>query len=652
MCCMVFPLADIGLPAKSVQRSLPGVDVTTLRSERIRPASRSPCFLKYSPLLLAWITLCCVVLTSSEHQLAYASSPHFPPKKEMPATPLISDARKATDSMRTNSLMRSRVFVFLLLVAFCAVWFYVLQARTLVPTDEGRYAEIAREMAASGDFVTPRLNGTKYFEKPPLQAWITALTFKAFGLGEWQARLWTGLCGLFGIALVAYTGRRVFNARTGAYAAMILASSAFWSLAGHVNSLDMGLAAMMSLALCAFLLAQRDQVTPNERRNWMWLCWAGMALAVMSKGLPGVVLPGAVLVLYALLQKDFSLWRRLHLVSGALIFLAITVPWFVLVSIRNPEFPQFFFVHEHFQRFASNVHRREGAWYYFIPLLIGGILPWLGMLPQSLRHGWRKEAGVFQPMRMLLVWSIFIFVFFSLSGSKLPAYILPVFPALALLIARYLDHASHKPIVITAGLLSLCCASVLAFVAKTPTLAHNSYELPLYQQHMPWIATAAACGLAGGLFAVWMARRQREWALLALAVCGFVGVQLVLIGHEPLGRYKAGVAHVPAIQAELGPHTPLYAVGLYEQVLPFYLQRTLTLVENPDEMAPGLEQEPHLWLPTRETFIARWIADRNAGNKALAIMRLDIYADLKNRAIPMRVVAQDPRRIIVSNAPQ
>ncbi|QAU34156.1 glycosyltransferase family 39 protein [Janthinobacterium sp. 17J80-10] len=567
----------------------------------------------------------------------------------MPTNSFFTNGFSAKERPATAELPQSTVVFWLLFLLFCIIWFYTLQARTLVPTDEGRYAEMAREMAASGNFITPRLNGIKYFEKPPLQTWINALTFQAFGLGEWQARLWTGLCGLFGIALVSYTGRRIFNARTGLAAGVVLASSLYWSMSGHLNSLDMGLAAMMALALCSFLLAQQDDTPPRARRNWMLLCWAGMALSVLSKGLIGIVLPGAVLVLYALLQRDFNLWRRLHAGGGLTLFLAITAPWFVLVSIKNPEFPHFFFIHEHFQRFTSNVHRREGNWHYFIPILLAGSMPWLGTLAQGLWHGWRPAPTRFQPGRLLLIWSIFIFAFFSLSGSKLPSYILPIFPALALLIAHHLDRASGKTLAWTAGLFSACCALGLVLVSKVPAMAKNAYELPLYQQNAPWIAAALGVGLAGGLLAVWLARRQRDWALLALAAGGFLAGQLAMLGHEPLGRYKAGIAHVPAIQAALTPDTPLYTVGLYEQALPFYLQRTMMLVGYADEMAFGLQLEPGLWLPNQDDFVARWRADHARGKQAVAILRTNIYTDLQGKGVPMHIIAQDPRRIIVTN---
>ena len=266
-----------------------------------------------------------------------------------------------------RELYKSKAFVWTLLILFLLVWFWMLGARVLVPTDEGRYAEMAREMVATQDWITTRLNGIKYFEKPPLQTWMNAITFELFGLGEWQARLWTGLCGLLGIGLAGYTGTRVFNGRVGYYAALVLASSFFWAGMGHINTLDMGLSGMMTIALCALLMAQRDGASRESQRNWMLLCWAGMALAVLSKGLIGIVLPGAVLVLYTVFARDWAIWKRLHLVKGLILFFAICTPWFVAVSLRNPEFPQFFFIHEHFQRFTSKIHSRTGPWYTSSP---------------------------------------------------------------------------------------------------------------------------------------------------------------------------------------------------------------------------------------------------------------------------------------------
>ncbi|HEX2531764.1 MAG TPA: glycosyltransferase family 39 protein [Burkholderiaceae bacterium] len=544
---------------------------------------------------------------------------------------------------------KAKPFLWILFFFFCIAWFYTLSARTLVPSDEGRYAEIAREMVVSGDWITPRLNAIKYFEKPPLQMWVTALAFKAFGLGEWQARLWTGICGLLGILLTAYAGWRVFGKRVGVAAGLVLASSFAWAALGHFNTLDMGLSGMMTLALCALLLGQRDHATPTVQRNWMLACWTGMALAVLSKGLIGVVLPGTVLVLYTLWSRDWTIWKRLHFGPGLLLFLAIAAPWFVLVSLKNPEFPHFFFIREHFERFASKVHHRYEPWYYFILILSLGIMPWLGMLAQSLWGGLREEAGAFRPKKLLLAWTGFIFVFFSFSDSKLSSYILPIFPALALLIAVYLQTAPVKSWVVTASLVAVSSTALLTFISRVPRLAKHPAEVANYQASQSWIAAAGIVMLVGALFVLWRIRRKRGdlalTATIALAISGFICGQLLLLGTETHGRYRAGLPLVPAIQTELMPDTKIYAVGMYDQTLPFYLRRTMILVEYPDELAFGLRQEPGLWLPTRAAFIEQWKSD----SKSIAVMRPAIFAKLQEQGLPMRILARDTRRVIVTN---
>ncbi|MDB5758412.1 MAG: glycosyltransferase family 39 protein [Burkholderia sp.] len=548
-----------------------------------------------------------------------------------------------------SQLHRSKPLVIFLLVAFCAVWFYALGARTLVPSDEGRYAEMGREMVTTNDWITPRLNGIKYFEKPPLQTWMNALTFKAFGFGEWQARLWTGLCGLLGIALVALAGRRLYGGAVAFSAATVLASSFLWAALGHLNTLDMGLAGMMTLTLCSLLIAQRSDAGPAERRNWMLACWAGMALAVLAKGLIGIVLPGAVLVLYTVLARDWAIWRRLHLVAGLLLFFAITVPWFVLVSLRNPEFAWFFFVHEHLQRFTTKVHHRAGPLYYFIPILALGLMPWLATLPQALWQARRDSAAGFQPKILLATWAVFIFIFFSVSGSKLPSYILLIFPALALLIGCQLQQAGRRSVTICAGMLALFAAAGLALLPKVAAMAGNAYEAPLYRDYSWWVGVTAALVLAGSLVAIWQARRSVQAGMLLLAITGFMAGQMLMLGHEPMGRYAAGVHHLPALRAELTPQTKLYVVGRYEQSLPFYLGRTMTMVQHADELEFGLQQQPELWIPTREAFMQVWLRHHASGTAAVAILSRDAYEQFVKAGLPMRVIGDDPRRVIVSS---
>ncbi|MFZ6847414.1 glycosyltransferase family 39 protein [Undibacterium sp. RuRC25W] len=552
----------------------------------------------------------------------------------------------------TSLPLDSPTILWTVAISFLCIWFYMLGARTLVPTDEGRYAEMAREMLATGDWVTLRLNGIKYFEKPPLQNWMNALTFAAFGLGDWQARLWTGLCGLIGVFSVAYTGRKIFSARIGTIAAIVLGSSFYWAGMGHVNSLDMGLSGMLAITMCGLLLSQHESLSASDRRNAMLVCWAGMALATMSKGLIGFVLPGTVLVIYTLVTRDWLLWTRLYFGRGLLLFFAITAPWFILIAIRNPEHPHFFFIHEHFQRFTSDVHHRSGVWYYFFPFLVLGIVPWLGLLLQGIWTGIKEKKSGFQPLTMLLIWAVFFFFFFSISHSKLPGYILPIFPALALMIAVYIENCKPNALKLAAGLLGLLGVIGLASISKIAHLGKDAYDIPLYANAAPWIATASAIAVIGGVSAWVFAGREKsgkDIAILCLAFGGFLAGQVAFLGHNPFGQYIAGISHVTAIKAELKtPTTPIYAVGRYEQALPFYLQRTMTLVEFPDEMEFGLEQQPELWIPKRNDFVQQWLKHQANHESAVAIVRTDIYQDFQQRHLPMRVIGQDPRRVIIA----
>ncbi|MBV7535693.1 glycosyltransferase family 39 protein [Duganella sp. sic0402] len=551
-----------------------------------------------------------------------------------------------------NDLYNSKKFVWTLAALFALAWLYVLGIRSLVPPDEGRYAEMAREMWASGDWITTRLNGIKYFEKPPLQTWMNALTFSVFGLGEWQARLWTGLCGLGGVLFTGYAARRVFGARAGFYTAVVLGSSLFWIASGQINSLDMGLTGMMSLALGSLLIAQRDDATPDERRNWMLLCWAGMALAVLAKGLIGVVLPGAVLVLYSALSRDLAIWKRLHLAKGLLLFFAIATPWFVLVALRNPEQPHFFFIHEHWERFFLKTHHREGPWYYFLLLLIPGVMPWLGLLPQALLNGARRDAQLrFQPKLLLLVWVLFITCFFSYSSSKLPGYILPVYPALAMLLAIYLEGASRLNRMLAAVLLVLVGLGGLAVIPHMISAAvRHPGERALLEAYQPWVLTAAIIAAAGGALALLHARQlRRDLMVVTLAVASFASVQLILSGFEPYGEVRAGKAMAQKLKPMLKPDTPVYSVHVYEQSMTYYLGHTVTLVDYWDEFTFGLRQQPELSIPDMHGFANRWNAHIARKEQAFAILGLDTYASLKSNGFPMRVVVADTRRVVITN---
>ncbi len=552
--------------------------------------------------------------------------------------------------------MMSRIYdrqLWWLLIAVVLIWFANLEYRTLIKPDEGRYAEIPREMVASGDWVTPRLNGLKYFEKPPLQYWATATAYTVFGEHQWTSRLWTGLTGFAGLLLVWFTGLRLFGREAAFYAVLLLGSSMLYVMMGHINTLDMGVTFFITLGIAAFLLAQQAYGSFDTRReqaaNWMILAWAGMALAVLSKGLMGIVLPGAAVFLYCLVQRDFSVLKRMHWLPGLTVFLLIAAPWFYLVMKANPEFFQRFFIYEHYTRFTTKDLGRYQPWYYFVPILLAGALPWTVLLFDSLFHIGRPAAQSgggkpFNAALFLLIWAVFVYVFFSISDSKLPSYLLPMFPALALLMGRRLVEIRERLLfwyvapVVPVALVFLALGLAVGRFADTPN------QMALYPHYRIWLVTASLFFLAGLLGGMVLLRKSKKpVAVLLIAMSALLATQIGVSGYNTVARERSAKHIAEAIRDQVKPGIPFYSVLTYEQTLPFYLKRTFTLVQYQDEMGFGIKQEPQRWVPTLDAFSKVWAAQP----EALAIMQVQVYPVLQQMGLPMKIIFADTQHIVV-----
>jgi 4-amino-4-deoxy-L-arabinose transferase-like glycosyltransferase len=537
------------------------------------------------------------------------------------------------------------------------VWLGSLGWRHLIPSDEGRYAEIAREMLVSGNWIVPRYNGYLYFEKPPLQMWANALTFQLFGLGEWQARLWTGLTSFFSILLVGFTVYRIWGIRAGTISALVLASSPLWIIGGHFNSLDMGIAFFMSAALCTLILALHAPEESREEKRWMLTCWAMMALSVLSKGLIGIVLPGFVLIVYSITGRDWHSWKRMHWLWGIFLFFLITAPWFVLIAQQHPSFLNFFFIHEHFERFTTNEHQRSAPWFFFIPLLLVGVIPWILHLPRAVLIGFNSRLDLsnsFKPLWLCLTWVVCITVFFSLSNSKLPGYIFPVIPALAILMGYsiwLLLENKHQlnPVGMTIWtaqlfLFGLIFLIGLFFVPKI-ALTGEVYEAQGYAIYAKFIGISLGIGLIGCLLA-WINRQNAIKSILIFSSTMILVALTAGTGHESVGRLLSGFDLAQKAKPLIQKIDPLYGVRILDHTVPFYLEHPLIMVEFKDELAFGISQEPEKWIPTLEEWMALWIANPN--KKEFALMTPHVYQELLQKKLPMEVVAEDPLRIIIS----
>jgi len=527
-------------------------------------------------------------------------------------------------------------------------WFATIQVRPMLDPDEGRYAEIPREMLARGDWITPRFNDLKYFEKPPLQYWATAAVYALFGLSEWTSRAWSVGLAFACLPLVFAWVRRCYGEDAALAALTALAVSPFFIIIGHLNLLDAGFTFWLTAAVLAFTLAQSAGDRSATERRWMLAAWALGALAVLSKGIVVGVLAGGALALYTLIERDARPWRRLHPLSGVPLFALIAVPWFVLVSLRNPSFPGFFFVHEHFTRFLTTVHQRVEPWWYFLPLLLLAVLPWLVPLVRAARAAWSQPAPAarvaaagegrpFRPLRFLLIYAALTLVFFSASGSKLAPYILPVVPVLAAITgacrddpARLARHAARAAV----PLVVLLAAGLLIYSART-----NSY---VPRAALAWALTAVAVALLAAL--VGFRRQMRPVTLvLAAALGASLAWQSLMCAYTLIPPSRSARALARAVQPFVTARTPLYSVGQFRETISPYLSRTLQLVDYEGELRFGQDEEPERRM-TLEQFAARW----SAGGGAVAFFDPEVWDDWRRRGLPGRVLAADNYTVAVS----
>ncbi|HMH27492.1 MAG TPA: phospholipid carrier-dependent glycosyltransferase [Steroidobacteraceae bacterium] len=544
-------------------------------------------------------------------------------------------------NLNVDPSARARWFYWGLAGLLCLVWLATLASRPLFNPDEGRYAEIPREMQSGGDWVIPHLNGLDYIEKPPLQYWATAASYQILGVSEFSARLYTALTALATVALIGFLAARLWGAGAGWRAAAVLAGMFMFVVLGQLMTLDMSLTFWMAGSLAGFLLAQQAQ---SGERGWMLFAWVAAALGVMTKGLVAAAIPAAVLLIYSLWTRDYSPWRKLHIRCGLPLFLAITVPWHLLAAQRLNDFLQFFFIHEHFARYLTPIAERQEPWWFFSWVFLAGTVPWTVPALRVLVSGWRSPRGQFSPTLFLWIWVVFICLFFSISDSKLMPYILPAMPALAVLIGALPLPTLRRDLLITSILTAAAALALGAASFALPKLIPaaspgRAYFLLLARP----VREVAVLLLVSGLF-VWVQKaRDTTRAAAVLGVGWCLAVLLLVRTASLVAPIYSGIDLAAALPASERT-APLYSVRTYDQSLPFYLQRTVMLVGYRGELEYGLRKAPDREIADVAGFLTTW----NSQAKAYAVMDKRTFDSFKERDVPMRIVGQTVGRVMVA----
>jgi len=321
-----------------------------------------------------------------------------------------------------------------ILVLLClALFFSLLGDRPLWDIDEGMHAHTSKVMVETGDWVTPTMNGENFYDKTPLFNWLAAIAFLVFGFTEFAARLPAAVLGMATVLATYILGSKMFDRRVGLLGGVILATSLEFLVMSRVVVHDITLAFTVTLSLLFFWFAFEDE----DRRN-VYLFWfyVSCGFAVLAKGPLGLVLVGLVVGPWLVLRRRLSFVKEMGLWWGTIVFLAVAAPWYVLIMRANADFGVYFFIQQNFMNFASAESRHPEAWHFYLPIVIGGFFPWTAFLPMTVGHGLRIWSEDDRGRLLYLgLWCGMMMLFFSVASSKLPSYILPMFPALALLVA-------------------------------------------------------------------------------------------------------------------------------------------------------------------------------------------------------------------------
>jgi 4-amino-4-deoxy-L-arabinose transferase-like glycosyltransferase len=542
----------------------------------------------------------------------------------------------------------------------------------LFAPDEGRNAEVAREMMASGAWLVPTYNGATYLDKPAFFFRSVAVSLGAFGISEGAARLPSALSALALLALVYGFCRKVYDARTAAFAALVVATTPLFIGFSRIVIFDMMLGLFVSGAILAAYLAE-DAEGP-ARSRWYLLAAASAGLATLVKGPVGFLIPLLVMaVFHASLGRREAIGRFFRPAHG-LVFLGLVLPWFVGLSLACPDFPYYGIIKESLARFATSEFRRTQPVYFYALVIAAGLFPWSLALPGGLAAAWRERGRLSRPDRLFILWALVVVAFFSLSKSKLAGYILTAMVALAVLTGRLFAEALRRPeggaarvvrkatvaLLATTGLLALAAGAValhpdLLGARLSPA---GQVHWPVFQPRLPMLALSL--GLMAALAAAALARRDLR---LAFGAFLSVPVLLILLNFQLFATFaelRSGKSLAERIAARWPPATPLACLNCLPNGLPFYLGREITVVTDsgreftsnyvlhtlasgqprPRTLLPPAELDAWLQRQTRPLLLLARGAERqvlDAKARALGLASTELDRDFRAVLIPAPV---------------
>ena len=494
-----------------------------------------------------------------------------------------------------------------LVALFLFLSFYRLASVTLFDVDEAVFSEATREMVKDGNWITPTYNGVNRYDKPILFYWLMAASYKVFGIDEFGARFPSAAAGFLLCLAVFLFGRRTGNTMTGINASGILCLSLFYFVYSHAAVTDMVLTLFITLSIFSFFLSQSGRTGPGPAATrYLYGFYIFSSLAFLTKGLIGVVFPFAIAMIYMYAKERMRGVKRVFNLKGFILFFIVSGPWYgAELAANGMEFVRLFIIKHHFMRYTEVISGHKGPIFYYIPVLMIGLFPWIVFLPGGIRNalkspgnplaattvsgsrGSRGDSGTDGPDRSALllafIWLLFIFVFFSFSTTKLPDYVLPAVPAACLLMASGISDRWGTLKRYEYGALAL-----LAVLMGAAFIICRRYLLQMGINDTGWVLAAAATMIATAGAALYSVLRKKE---SRAALAGLMLLFLLVLSMKALplaNNYMQGALHKFSLYAKnnLPPGEKVIVYGINNPSIVFYSGHEVHEVGNPRELAP------------------------------------------------------------------
>lgn len=506
--------------------------------------------------------------------------------------------RKFVQPMKYDTMITKKQSYWILGFIFFILFFNLSGNRPFATPDEGRYVEIPREMVVTGDYITPKLNAMTYFEKPPLMYWVQSIMIHTFGMDEGVMRISIALCAFLGVLALFLFMCKQTNRTLAIYSALILTFSPLYYFLGRLIILDMPLSMFITLSYICFYQGVTTENKLHKRLYYYGLS-ASLGFGILTKGIVILVLTGPVFILWLILTGGMRQLWPLYLPTNALLFLSIVVPWHYLAHKANPDFLHKYFYVEHVLRYTTSIHQRYKPFWFFLPFMLAGMLPWTLIAIRGIQQGLKQ----FHKLTVyLILWCSWILIFYSLGNSKLIPYILPAMVPLAGLIALGIPHImqlGQKDWTIHTGMMLLTSLSMIVL------LSPYFINLNIAPEAMCWIKfiTIIFCILST------LYHKMPTWRIICLSLSSAV---MIMTTHviSPYIQKTSVQPLANIINDHKKAQDVIVSMGSYFQDLPVYTQTApIVCVDAISELEYGMDvgaPKTLEWMLTKAEFIQKF----------------------------------------------